>query len=130
MKQLGLFYWEKRYDRIDKEKDLPMKMNRVVDWEAFRELLRKVSEKECKSNEGSKPYDVVMMFKAIIIQSLYNFSDYEMEYHILDRLTFVRFLVLGLGDYSWQKAEPSGNDLSSNSNQRYLSHNRTTCIIM
>ena len=98
MKQLGLFDWENRYERIDKGGDPLMKLNRVVDWEAFRPLLMKVREKERKSNAGAKPYDVVLMFKALIIQSLYNLSDDELEYQILDRLTFMRFLGLGPGE--------------------------------
>lgn len=98
MKQLRLFDWEKRYDRIDKGGDPLVKLNRAIDWEGFRPLLRKVREKERKSNAGAKPYDVVLMFKALIIQSLYNLSDDELEYQILDRLTFMRFLGLGVGD--------------------------------
>jgi len=98
MKQLGLFDWESRYARIDKGGDPLVKLNEVIDWEAFRPLLMKVREKERKSNAGAKPYDVVLMFKGLIIQSLYNLSDDELEYQILDRLTFMRFLGLALGE--------------------------------
>jgi len=98
MKQLGLFDWENRYARIDKGGDPLVKLNRVIDWEAFRDLLMKVREKERKNNAGAKPYDVVLMFKTLIIQSLYNLSDDELEYQILDRLTFMRFLGLGPGE--------------------------------
>jgi IS5 family transposase len=38
------------------------------------------------------------MFKILIIQSLYNLSDDAVEFQILDRLSFMRFLKLGLGD--------------------------------
>ena len=34
---------------------------------------------------------VVMMFKILILQSLYNLSDDGMEYQIMDRLSFMRF---------------------------------------
>jgi IS5 family transposase len=98
MKQLGLFDWENRYARIDKGGDPLVKLNKVIDWEAFRPLLMKVREKERKSNAGAKPYDVVLMFKSLIIQSLYNLSDDELEYQILDRLTFMRFLGLCPGE--------------------------------
>lgn len=57
-----------------------------------------VHEKERKSNAGAKPYDVVMMFKILVIQSLYNLSDDAVEYQIMDRISFMRFLGLGLGD--------------------------------
>lgn len=75
-----------------------VKLNQVIDWEGFRPVLMKVREKERKSNAGAKPYDVVLMFKSLIIQSLYNLSDDELEYQILDRLTFMRFLGLGPGE--------------------------------
>jgi len=51
---------------------------------------------ECKSNAGRRPFDVGMVFKILILQSLYNLSDDEMEYQIMDRLSFMRFLGLDL----------------------------------
>lgn len=98
MKQLGLFDWENRYARIDKGGDPLVKLNEVIEWKSFRPVLMKVREKERKSNAGARPYDVVLMFKSLVIQSLYNLSDDEVEYQILDRLTFMRFLGLGPGD--------------------------------
>jgi IS5 family transposase len=38
------------------------------------------------------------MFKVLILQSLYNFSDDAVEFQILDRLSPMRFLKRGLGD--------------------------------
>ncbi len=38
------------------------------------------------------------MFKAIVLCALYNLSDDQVEYQIRDRLSFVRFLGLGLED--------------------------------
>ena len=55
-------------------------------------------EKKRKSRAGAKPYDVVLMFKIMIIQSLYNLSDDAVEFQILDRISFMRFLGLSLGD--------------------------------
>ena len=37
-----------------------------------------------------------MMFKAIVLCSLYNLSDDQVEHQIRDRLSFMRFLGLGL----------------------------------
>jgi len=39
-----------------------------------------------------------MLFKALIIQSLYNLSDEQLEYQILDRISFKRFLGLKKSD--------------------------------
>ncbi len=38
------------------------------------------------------------MFKAILLSGLYNLSDDQVEYQLRDRLSFVRFLGLGLED--------------------------------
>jgi IS5 family transposase len=38
------------------------------------------------------------MFKTMILQSLYNLSDDQLEFQIRDRLSFMRFLGLSLGD--------------------------------
>ena len=39
-----------------------------------------------------------MMFKVLLLQGLYNLSDAQTEYQIKDRLSFMRFLGLSLGD--------------------------------
>ena len=36
------------------------------------------------------------MFKMLVLQQLYNISDEELEYQFNDRLSFMRFLGLGL----------------------------------
>jgi IS5 family transposase len=38
------------------------------------------------------------MFKAIVLCELYNLSDDQVEYQLRDRLSFMRFLGLGLED--------------------------------
>ncbi len=70
------------------------KINEAVDWEIFRPLLEKARKKEKKSPAGAKGYDVMLLFKILILQSLYNLSDEGMEYQILDRYSFSRFLGL------------------------------------
>lgn len=95
--QLGLFDWENRFKKLDKNGDPLVKLNKVVAWESFREVLETVRAKEKKSSAGAKPYDVVLMFKVLILQSLYNLSDEALEYQILDRLSFMRFLGLRVG---------------------------------
>jgi transposase, IS5 family len=40
----------------------------------------------------------VLIFKTLILQSTHNLSDERTEYLIRDRLSFMRFLHLGLGD--------------------------------
>ena len=56
------------------------------------------SDKTRKSRAGRKSWDAVVMFKTIILSALYNLSDDQVEYQIRDRLSFMRFLGLGLED--------------------------------
>jgi transposase, IS5 family len=97
MIQPGLFDWQDRFEKLNKNGDPLLKLNTVIPWESFRKTLETVRAKEKKSNAGAKPYDVVLMFKVLILQSLYNLSDEAMEYQILDRISFMRFLGLRLG---------------------------------
>lgn len=96
--QTGLFDWQFRFEKLEKNGDPLRQINDVIPWESFRPTLDAVREKKRKSNAGAKPYDVVMMFKILVIQSLYNLSDDALEYQILDRISFMRFLGLSLGD--------------------------------
>ena len=72
------------------------KLDAIVDWEIFRPLIRRCFKKEPKGPGGRPPYDYVLMFKILILQRLYNLSDAQMQYQILDRLSFQRFLGQGL----------------------------------
>ena len=77
------------------------KIGELVPWEDFRPVLEAVwrkREKERKSPAGRKPWDAVLMFKALVLGSLYNLSDEALEDAIADRLTFMQFLGLGLED--------------------------------
>jgi hypothetical protein len=47
---------------------------------------------------GRKPFDVVLMFKGLVLQTTYNLADEQVEYQIRDRLSFGRFLGLGIED--------------------------------
>ena len=94
----SFFDLQSRMEDIDRMGDPLAELDKVVDWKAFRPILNKIRRKERKSNAGRKPYDVVMMFKILILQSLYNLADEKMEFYIRDRLSFSRFLDIDLGD--------------------------------
>ena len=96
--QTGLFDWQQRFEELDKGGDPLVKLNTLVDWETFRPTLEILRQKQRKSNAGRKPFDVVVMFNILILQSLYNLSDDQTEFQIRDRLSFMRFLGLTLGD--------------------------------
>ena len=78
----------------------PLEMiQNVIDFEMFRVALEEgVLTKEKKSSAGAKPFDVVMMFKILILQRYYGLGDTQLEYQIIDRLSFKKFLGLESGD--------------------------------
>ena len=74
-------------------------ISKVIDFEMFRNTLEdKLLNTNKKSNAGAKPFDVVMMFKIIILQRYYGLGDKQVEYQILDRTSFKNFLGLASGD--------------------------------
>lgn len=93
----GFFDVENRLEVLSKQGDPLEVLNRVVPWELFRQTLEQVRIKERKSNAGRKPFDAILMFKILILQSMYNLSDDAVEYQVCDRLSFMRFLDLSLG---------------------------------
>lgn len=97
MKSSGLFDLEFRYNKIDKNRDTLTQLNKIIPWEEFRPLFNGI-KRERISNAGRKSFDFIMMFKILILQSLYNLSDEAAEKQILDRLSFMRFLGIGIGD--------------------------------
>jgi IS5 family transposase len=97
MGQTGFFDLENRLRGLDKMKDPLQALNQVVPWEDFRGMLRKaLRDKEKKSEAGRKPYDEVLMFKVLVLQALYNLADERTQFYIQDRLSFMRFLGLGM----------------------------------
>jgi len=94
----SLFQEEFRLEKLSKQGDPLERLNKVVDWEFFRNTAEKALNTDKMANAGPKPYDPLLMFKILILQRYYNLSDEQIEYQILDRLTFCRFLGLSLND--------------------------------
>ena len=94
----GFFDIQFRLDDLTKNGDPLVQLNERVNWDLFRPELDKIREKERKSSAGRKAFDVLLMFKILVLQSLYNLSDDAVEYQVRDRLSFMRFLGLSIGD--------------------------------
>jgi len=96
---IGLFDKEETTAKLSKLGNPLEKLHKVIDFEMFRpELEDNMLNHDKKSNAGCKPYDVVMMFKIILLKRFYNLSDEQAEYQITDRLSFKEFLGLSSGD--------------------------------
>lgn len=106
MGQMGFFDLSRRYEGLDAKNDPLVALERLVPWEAFRPKLEAAlagyglrrAAAERKSAAGRKPWDAVVVFKALVVQALYNLSDEQTEYQLRDRLSFMRFLGFGIED--------------------------------
>jgi IS5 family transposase len=87
---------ENRLNRLSKLGDNLEKITAAVDFEIFRPLLKKAIERKNGAKGGRPPFDLVMMFKIILLEQWNNLSDDRMEYYINDRLSYQRFLGLSL----------------------------------
>jgi IS5 family transposase len=98
-KARGLFDEQNRLEKLSKKQDPLERLSIHIDFEFFRKPLEKFFDKDIDRSKGGRPsYDYVLMFKVLILQRYYNLSDDTIEYAILDRLSFMRFLGLGIND--------------------------------
>jgi IS5 family transposase len=97
---LGLFDDHFLLEKLTKLGDPLQRLNDYIDWNIFKAPLESAFMEELKNRaKGGRPsFDKLIMFKALIIQSLYNLSDDQLEYQIVDRTSFKRFLGLKKSD--------------------------------
>ena len=101
MGQLGFFDAEKRLAALSAKGDPLEAIDRLVPWESFRAEIETVAltpDELKKSSAGRKPFDAILLFRMLVLQALNNLSDEQVEYQVRDRLSFTRFLRLGIED--------------------------------
>src|SRR5215218_4084796 len=96
--QPGFFDVEERLKRLSDLGDQLEAFAAAVDFEIFRPALDAALSYTGGTEGGRPPLDPVMMFKVLVIQAANNLSDERAEFLINDRLSFMRFLGLSLGD--------------------------------
>ena len=95
-KNRSLFDEAFRLEKLTQQSDPLIKLNTRIHWEIFRPIPEQAWYKEDKGIGGVRPFDYVFMFKVLILQRYYNIGDDKMEFAILGRLSFMRFLGLTL----------------------------------
>ena len=97
---LGLFDDHFLLEKLTKIGDPLQKLNEFINWKIFESPIEQALKNEDKDllKGGRPPFNKLMLFKALIIQSLYNLSDDQLEYQIIDRASFKRFLGLKKSD--------------------------------
>jgi IS5 family transposase len=96
--QPGLFDLDRRYALLSAAGDPLERLAGVVDFELFRDELEAALERSDRARGGRPPYDPVLMFKVLVLQTLYTLSDDQTEYQLKDRLSFMRLVGLALED--------------------------------
>ena len=91
---MNLFGDSDYLEKLSLKGDPLERLEKVVDFECFRPTLNRIFKYDLKnkSHGGRPPYDLVLMLKILILQRLYNLSDDAMEYQMIDRISFRRFL--------------------------------------
>lgn len=77
-----------------------LKLRDLIVWEGFRPVLETVTGYDTKDwkKGGRPPFDPLFMFKILVLQKYHGLSDEATEAQIKDRLSFMSFLGLRLGD--------------------------------
>ena len=70
----------------------------IMDWTIFQPVLELIPSTAPKAPGGRPAYEPLMMFKILVIQSLYGLSDEQTQFQILDRRSFENFLGLSAAD--------------------------------
>jgi transposase, IS5 family len=96
--QAGFFDVDERLKQLSAKGDSLERLAQVIDFELFRADLERAVPRSDRVKGGRPPFDHVLMFKTLILQTSHNLSDERTEYLIRDRLSFMRFLGLGLAD--------------------------------
>ena len=96
--QPGFFDLEERLARLSAKGDELERLGAVVDFGLFRPELERAVPRADRAKGGRPPFDHVVMFKVLILQTQNNLSDERTEFYLRDRLSWMRFLGLGLGD--------------------------------
>src|ERR1700716_4056257 len=97
-RQAGFFDVDDRWKRLSDLGDQLEAFEAAVEFEAFRPELNAALTYSDGTQGGRPPFDPVMMFKILVIQTTSKLSDERAEFLINDRLSFMRSLGFGLSD--------------------------------
>jgi len=91
MESLLDFALEERYKNIQKLGDRLEEFGTLIDWGRFRQVIGDLYKNT--TEQGGRPnMDIVLMVKLLVLQSMYNLSDPELERQANDRISFMKFL--------------------------------------
>jgi IS5 family transposase len=96
--QAGFFDVDERLKELSAKGDHLERLNAIIDFELFRPDLARAVPRSEGARGGRPAFDHVFMFKVLVLQASHSLSDERTEFLVKDRLSFMRFLGLGLAD--------------------------------
>ena len=89
--QPDLFAAEEHRAKLDRLGDPLQEMDSVIDFAALAAEVEKVFPPKDQSKGGRPPYPIETMVRIVVLKRLYGLSDEQMEFQLLDRMSFKRF---------------------------------------
>jgi len=90
----SLFAAEEREAKLNRLGDVLQVLERHVDFSALAAAIDQAAPRASRERGGRPPFPTELMVRVLVIQQLYNLSDEQMEFQLLDRLSFQRFVGL------------------------------------
>lgn len=94
MIKVSLFAEQEREAKLDRIGDALSKLAEHVDFAALAAEIDAAAPRPGRERGGRPPFPTELMVRVLVIQQLYNLSDEQMEFQLLDRLSFQRFVGL------------------------------------
>jgi IS5 family transposase len=89
--KVSLFAEQERETKLDKIGDALSHLAEHVDFAALAAEIDEAAPRPGRERGGRPPFATELMVRVLVIQQLYNLSDEQMEFQLLDRLSFQRF---------------------------------------
>jgi hypothetical protein len=94
MIKTSLFADQEREAKLNKLGDALRVMEQHVDFAALAAAVDRAAPRPSRERGGRPPFPTELMVRVLLIQQLFNLSDEQMEFQLLDRLSFQRFVGL------------------------------------
>lgn len=91
MMKPNLFAAQEREAKLSKLGDSLEVLERHVDFAALADEVDQAAPRPSRERGGRPPFPTEVMVRILLIQQLFNLSDEQMEFQLLDRLSFQRF---------------------------------------
>jgi transposase len=92
--KLDLFADAARKQKIETLGDPLQVIARHIDFDHLTQVIDELLPRGDATRGGRPPYPTAVMVRILILKYLYNLSDEQMEYQLLDRMSYQRFCLL------------------------------------